>query len=211
MRFPIVLVQLPEIEHLAKELWLWWGVLQGNPSTVALVGLVLVAAVVDAYVHRIPNVLTMGGVSLGLALQCWLHGWGGLVNAFAGAGTGFFIYLLLYAFGWMGAGDVKLMAAVGSFLGWPDTLLGVALSTGIGGIFALLVLIGNRGGLVEYLSRYGAMARCLLTTGQFAYVRPAPEAAASRSFPYAWAIAAGTLATLWRTGHLEPFLRLCRV
>ena len=196
------------IERLSATVTLLLGSLQDNPSTAGLLGLVLVATVIDIALHRIPNVLTVGGVLLGLILQSWLQGWSGLLDGLGGVATGFFMYLPLYAFGWMGAGDVKLMAAVGSFLGWPDSLLAVALGTGIGAVIAL-VLIGIRGGMVEYLSRYWVMAKCLFTTGQFAYIPPKPGDAATQSFPYALSIAVGTLATLWWEGRLEPFLRLC--
>src|SRR4051812_12918709 len=90
--------------------------------------LVLGAAVFDARYRRIPNWLTLAGVLLGLALNTWLYGvfptkqvqgtWGGLVFAAEGLGFAFAVYLFLYALRAMGAGDVKLMAAVGAMTGW---------------------------------------------------------------------------------------------
>jgi len=136
------------IERLSATVTLLLGTLQDNPSTVGLLGLVLVATVIDIALHRIPNVLTVGGVLLGLILQSWLQGWSGLLDGLGGVATGFFMYLPLYAFGWMGAGDVKLMAAVGSFLGWPDSLLAVALGTGIGSELRRPLGIAMVGGLL---------------------------------------------------------------
>jgi prepilin peptidase CpaA len=168
------------------------------------------AAAVDQMRHRIPNPLAVSGALLGLALQCWLQGWAGLSDGLAGFAAGLLLFLPLYAFGWMGGGDVKLMAAAGVFAGWPGSLLAVSLSAGIGAS-AALVLIGVRGGMVEYLNRWGHMARCLIGTGRVYYVPPPPGSAASQSFPYAFAIALGTLAALWWLGRFDPWLRLLGV
>lgn len=178
---------------------------QANLPTLAITLILVAASIKDFASHRIPNALTVTGALLGLALQYLARGWAGFGDGLAGFATGFFIFLPLYAFGWMGAGDVKLMGAAGTFVGWPGSLLAVSLSAGIGAAIALL-LITTRGGLLEYLLRYGLMARCLLTAGRCAYIPPNPGSAAARSFPYAFAIALGTLAALWWLGRFDPWL-----
>ena len=167
---------------------------------------VLIAAIfTDMSWHRLPNLLTVSAALVGISLQCWLQGWSGLLNGLAGFFAGLFLFLPFYAGQWMGAGDVKLMAAVGTFLGWPDSLLAVGLSMGAGSLVAF-GLLAARGGLTDYLSRYGLMAKCLFFTGSFAYVPPKSGESATLLFPYALAIALGTLATLWWAGRLAPFL-----
>ncbi|MGR9013175.1 MAG: A24 family peptidase [Gammaproteobacteria bacterium] len=165
----------------------------------------IAATFIDIRRHRLPNALTASAAVLGITLQCWLQGWSGLLNGFAGFFTGLFLLLPFYAAHWMGAGDVKLMAAVGTFLGWPDTLLAVALTTGAGSI-AALGFLAAQGGLVDYGRRYGLMAKCLFFTGKVAYVPPTQEESSSLLFPYALAIALGTLTTLVWVGRLDPFL-----
>lgn len=172
-----------------------------------LLTVLIAAAVTDTRRHRLPNVLTVSAAVLGFILQCWLHGWSGFLNALAGFCTGLFLLLPFYAAHWMGAGDVKLMAAVGAFLGWPDSLLAVALTTGAGSV-AALGFLAARGGLAEYGRRYGLMAKCLFFTGKVAYVPPTSGESSTLLFPYALAIALGTSATLAWAGQLEPFVEI---
>lgn len=178
-----------------------------NVPTGVLLAVLIAAAVIDMSRHRLPNVLTASAALLGIILQCWLHGWSGLLNGLAGLFTGLCLFLPFYAAHWMGAGDVKLMAAVGTFLGWPDSLLAVALTTGIGSIVALGYMAAQ-GGLADYGRRYGLMAKCLFCTGKVAYVPPTPGESSTLLFPYALAIALGTLATLVSAGRLDPFLEI---
>src|SRR4029450_7457447 len=82
-----------------------------------LASILCVAVMSDLRTHRIPNVLCAGAFGTGLILQTMLFGLAGLVDGVGGAVVGLLILLPLYAIGGMGAGDVKLMAAVGTFLG----------------------------------------------------------------------------------------------
>ncbi|MGZ5055212.1 MAG: A24 family peptidase [Methylobacter sp.] len=172
-----------------------------------LLAVLIAATVNDMRYHRLPNILTASAALLGIILQCWLHGWDGLLNGLAGFFTGMLLLIPFYAVHWMGAGDVKLMAAVGTFLGWPDSLLAVALTSGIGSI-AALGYMAAQGELTDYGRRYGLMAKCLFCTGKVAYVPPTPGESSTLLFPYALAIALGTLATLVSAGRLGPFVEI---
>ena len=178
-----------------------------NVSTAALIAVLITAAVIDLRHHRLPNILTVSAALLGISFQCGLHGFNGLLDGLAGFFTGLFLLLPFYALRWMGAGDVKLMTAVGTFLGWPFSLLAVGLSMGSGAI-ATFYMLAAQGGLTDYLCRYGAMAKCLFFTGTVAYVSPKAGEAPTQTFPFALAIALGTLATLVWAGRLAPFLKL---
>src|SRR5437763_15114898 len=99
-----------------------------------LLVLVLIAAVYDVRYRRIPNWLTLLGVVLGVAMNTFLYrGWPGLRFSLAGLALAFGVYVLLYALRAMGAGDVKLMAAVGAIAGWQDWF----------GIFVITALVGG--------------------------------------------------------------------
>ena len=182
---------------------------QSNLSTALLLAILVIAAVIDMKQHRLPNVLTVSAALLGISFQCWLYGWNGLMNGVAGFFAGLLLFLPFYAIRWMGAGDVKLMAAVGTFLGWPESALAMALSLGAGSMIAFAIM-AVRGGLVAYLHRYGLMSKCLFFTGQFAYVRPHEGETCTASFPFGLAIALGSSATLGWYGHLNPYLAILK-
>jgi len=110
---------------------------------VLLAALLLTAAAWDIRARRIPNALTLAAVLAGLAGNGWWGGWPGL--AWSGEGLALAAPLLLpYAVRALGAGDVKLLGAVGALMGpvfllW--TLLGTALA---GGLLALAWAVSRR-------------------------------------------------------------------
>lgn len=183
----------------------------GETVSIGLLLLMLtLGTLVDFRCRRLPNVLTVTGAMAGLVGQFFIDGTAGVWNGAAGMCMGLFLLLPLYLMSWMGAGDVKMMAAVGTYLGWPDSVLAVGLTTGVGSLAALGVL-GIQGGLRMFLRRYGVMAKCLLTTGQFAYMAPADCEPAKLRFPYAFAIALGTVGTLWWGGRLDAFFHAAEI
>ena len=100
------------------------------------------AAVYDVRYRRIPNWLTVGGVLLGLALNAFLYqGWPGLRFSLPGFGLGFGVYFLLYVLRAMGAGDVKLMAAVGAVVGWQNWFGIFVITAIIGGLMAMILVV----------------------------------------------------------------------
>ena len=107
-----------------------------------LLPLVIGAAVYDMRYRRIPNWLNVTGVILGFAMNAWLivdgRPWPGLLFALKGMLLGFGAYFALYAIRAMGAGDVKLMAAVGALVGWEDWVGIFVVTAVIGGISAVI-------------------------------------------------------------------------
>jgi len=100
-------------------------------ATVVLIGLLGVAVVSDLRRHRIPNLLILVGLALGLAGQTYSGGISGMGDGLMGLLIGFALFLPMYALGGMAAGDVKLMAMVGSFLP-PITPCGLCLQSAMG-------------------------------------------------------------------------------
>jgi len=112
---------------------------------VILLTLVLGAAVYDVRYRRIPNWLTVSGVLAGLAMNTFLYeGWRGLRFGLIGMAAGFGLYMLLYLVRAMGAGDVKLMAAVGAMVGWQDWFGIFVITAVIGGIMAMLLVVAKK-------------------------------------------------------------------
>jgi prepilin peptidase CpaA len=118
---------------------------------VVLLALVLCAAIYDVRYRRIPNWLTLSGVLVGIGLNTFLYPvWPGLKFSLLGFGLGFGVYFVLYAMRAMGAGDVKMMAAVGAMVGWEDWF-GIFIITAIIGGLAALVLVALRGRMKKTL------------------------------------------------------------
>ncbi|HEY0585977.1 MAG TPA: prepilin peptidase [Pseudoduganella sp.] len=161
----------------------------------ATIGIVLTAAAIDLDRRRIPNWLTFGAWIAALPVQMAIHGVAtGSLAWLYGWLVGLALFLPFYLLRGMAAGDVKLLATVGAWLG-VSMVLKIALATCvIGGVWALALLLVTRQTLAT-LSRVGHMLRVAIQRG----ARPVqPEAEASAgSIPYGVAIAAGTLAMLF--------------
>ncbi|MBX3414547.1 MAG: prepilin peptidase [Pirellulales bacterium] len=122
-----------------------------NAATVvflAAVGvLTLVAAFWDARTRKLPNWLTVSGFAAALLFHVTTGGLAGLGYSLVGFLTGFGILLLLWLTGGGGAGDVKLMGALGAWLGAKGTLYVFFVS-------AILVVIGFVGWFAYRLLRH---------------------------------------------------------
>lgn len=112
--------------------------------------MLLYAAWTDIRFRRVPNHLIAIGFFSGFVLISSLEGLSGLPNAFLGALIGFCTLFPLYLMRWMGAGDVKLLALVGLYLGPEDIWMAIAYTAFSGGLLALLQLLRirfSRGGI----------------------------------------------------------------
>lgn len=148
--------------------------------------LLTLAAVCDIRTHRIPNALTLAGLTLGLMWHGWRGGSSGLFLSLEGMAVAG-LALLPYALGGLGAGDVKLLGAVGALMGaifllW--TLLGTVLA---GGLLAL-VWAARRGVLRDTLQN-ALIGLHLL--GRGAGVSAVASASKAGKMPLAPAIALG--------------------
>jgi prepilin peptidase CpaA len=157
---------------------------------VAVIILSGVACVTDIRRRRIPNLLVLTGLLLGALLNFRAAGLEGLGASLAGAALGLALLLPFYALGGMGAGDVKLLAALGALLG-PGDLLRAALAAAVaGGILALALAI-RHGRLAETFRNLGRLLAHWASAG----VTPLPELRLANprmlKIPYAVPLAAG--------------------
>jgi len=163
---------------------------------VLVLAFVLIAAAFDVRSHRIPNWLVLAGAAMGVAWQVFEPALidSGLAGALEGMGVGFALLLPLYLLHAMGAGDVKLMAMVGTYLGPRGAAHAALLSLIAGGVLALIVTLakGKLGALMASIRQmfFGTLVNAL-TTGKTRVVAPA---ASVGKMPYGVAIALGTIA-----------------
>lgn len=98
----------------------------------------------EYYRGILPNVLTFGGGAVALILNICLGGWGGLLNSLWGGLLGFLFLLVPFLLRSAGAGDVKMLAAVGLLVGYPLILYVLTLSSVIGMAMAFWIILARR-------------------------------------------------------------------
>jgi prepilin peptidase CpaA len=172
-------------------------------SLLVVAVLVVVAAWIDVRRQRIPNALAIGGAAAGCAIQATFPAGGGLAFAVAGIAVGFLLLVPLYLLRTMGAGDVKLLAMAGAYLGAAGVVTAALLAFVAGGVLAIAVALRNRalGRLLGNVRMMlgGSLVRTMAGGGT-SVIAPAGSAG---SLPYGVAIALGTLAqiVLQQTGN----------
>jgi prepilin peptidase CpaA len=164
-------------------------------SELALV-VAVVAAVVDVRTRRIPNILTFGAALCACLLHVSTGATYGLGVAVAGWVIGVAIFFPFFALGGMGAGDVKLVGAIGACLG-PAGALHVAIGAAVaGGVVAVLVTL-RRGYFGTAVANLGRLIGFWRTHG----LKPMPGLTLSSGsgprLAYAVPILIGTVGTVW--------------
>jgi prepilin peptidase CpaA len=115
--------------------WSVWG----------LVSVVLVvAAVIDGRQLRVPNWITFPMILSGWLASGVIYGWDGVQVSLWGTAIGLGLLLPAYAIGGMGAGDVKLLAGVGAWVGATQTVWAFAVSAILGAIIAVIMVVVSR-------------------------------------------------------------------
>lgn len=165
-----------------------------------LLVLLLMAAVSDWRFYRIPNWLTFGGMVFALVYGTFAARTpaAGATHALGGLATGFAIMLPFYVLGIMGAGDVKLMAMVGAFLGPQQTLVAILFTCIAGGVAAIAFAIHRRR-LGHMLANVRDAAQGIVVSG-IVGIRPSGAVDARQSIgklPYGICICAGTVAEVF--------------
>jgi prepilin peptidase CpaA len=164
-------------------------------------GVVLIAAlaavVFDVRTRRIPNFLTYGVATAAIVYAFVQSGVSGIGMSAAGWLTGAVLFFPFFALGGMGAGDVKLLAALAAWLG-PAESIWLAIFAGMaGGVLGVIVAVA-RGYLKTACVNLWVMLMHWRTEG----LRPVPGVMLSDSnspkLAYAIPIAIGLVCTLWR-------------
>ncbi|WP_054772684.1 A24 family peptidase [Methylogaea oryzae] len=159
----------------------------------------------DVFTRRIPNWLNGIGLCAALLSAGLIDQWQSVTDAGLGMGAGLLALLPLYAFASMGAGDVKMMAVVGAFVGAAKVLLIAAVSVTAAAVASVAVIL-VRGELPALCRRYGAMLTHMVVAQEVAYLPPRQGDWAGKRVAFAPAIAVGAIVVVfWRPDWL-PFL-----
>jgi prepilin peptidase CpaA len=160
-----------------------------------LIAFVLIAAIYDAATQKIPNWTSLVIIVLGLGWNIFSAEGLGFRDSTFGLLAGFVLMLPSHVFGGMGAGDVKLISAIGSVVGVHHVLDLVLYSYMAMFVMALLFIV-VKGDLIKLLLRLRVLVYGLFS-GVLAYQKPDPSDAASCRMPLAPAIALATCYVLY--------------
>ncbi len=108
---------------------------------------VTVVGVTDFLSHYVPNYITLPLLGAGFLYHVWAGDWN---VSLIGASACFLLGLVMFALGGMGGGDVKLMAAIGAWMGLYGALAVIFVASCIGGVWGLGKLV-KQGRLKEHL------------------------------------------------------------
>lgn len=164
--------------------------------TVCAIGVSVLACAMDLYARRIPNLLTATAVAAALVFHGLSGGLAGSASSILGTAVGLALFFPLFALRGLGAGDVKLLGALGAWVG-PSAIAWTALYGALaGGIMAVVVaLVGG------YLRTALENVWTLLGFWRFAGIRPLDGMTLATSkgprLPYALPITTGLVLALW--------------
>ena len=158
---------------------------------------ILWASWVDYAERRVPNWLNLTLILVGFAVQAWFFGWSGISAGFLGMLTGFGLLIIPWLMHGMGAGDVKLMAAIGVWFGPLLTFYSFALGAVIGGVTAIVMIVST-GRLRMACSNLNVIfAKCTNPQTLFTEFGSAKSfGTTSQLLPYGVPLTAGTLVIL---------------
>jgi prepilin peptidase CpaA len=168
-----------------------------EPRAIVAVVIAVTAVIYDVRTRRIPNYLTFGGAASAVVFALVQAGPTGVLGSLAGWVLGVVFFFPFFALGGMGAGDVKLLAALGAWLGPSETVWLAIFSSMAGGVMAAAVAIAT-----GYVRQAAANLWVMLVHWRTVGLSPVPgvtlgESSAPR-LAYALPIAIGVLCTLWR-------------
>lgn len=171
--------------------------------SLALLAVVAVSTASDLAEHRIPNALLLPALLVALGLHLIAGGMPAAIHSLGGFVVGFAFLLPLYLMGGMGAGDVKLLAVAGAFLGPWGALIAGIVTLIAGGVLALLLVawqLGRR--FVAHLQATDIRSGTPLTDADPRRGDAPAATVRGTGFAYAPAIAVGVVFAMWQQGLL---------
>lgn len=172
----------------------------------ALIPLTLYASWIDFAQRRVPNWLNAIIAAAGLTMQFAFHGWGGVGAGLLGMLVGFGVLIVPWAMHGMGAGDVKLMSAIGAWLGPWLTLVSFSVGAVFGGVAAVVMILCTGRAAYALVNMQTIMTKMKrLDTAFSTFGGARTFGGTSQLLPYGVPLTAGTIAVLI-TGYVGGWL-----
>lgn len=150
-------------------------------------------ALFDLKHRKIPNFITFSSILVAMVFHTSTNGTGGFIFSLAGMFTGIGLLIIPYMLGGAGAGDAKLMGAVGAAIGAGGVFNAFLYVAATGGFYLLLLLLVKRGEYGTYFMRHVIMLKAFVYTGKFFHVPARAEEIQSSKISYGAIIAIGTI------------------
>jgi prepilin peptidase CpaA len=163
--------------------------------TLLLLSTLSASAIIDLRSQKIPNLITFPAMFIALFYHFSTNGLDGLTFSILGLATGIGLLIIPYMLGGMGAGDAKLMGAVGAILGSKSVFVAFLITALVGGIYALIVILLNhkrsKGQFKGFLKKQFITLQLFIMTRKF-IPDPVEENNKKPKLCYGVAIALGT-------------------
>lgn len=157
-------------------LWHYW----------MLAAMLAAAALDDAVTGKVRNAITLPCIVTGLLGHAVISGGMGLADAAIGLAAGFVPMFIIWKFGAIGGGDVKLLAAVGTLAGWRFVITAMFFGLGVAVVMSLVMLIAGRQ-LLDTFKRIGIFAYLTASGAN----PPGPTDKTSRKLPFGLSLCIG--------------------
>ena len=160
---------------------------------ILLVGSISVSVAWDVRCRKIPNFVTYLTMCLALGYHSFSSGADGLLFSAGGLALGIGLFIVPYLFGGMGAGDTKLMGAVGAIFGPKGICIASIMVILAGGVYAMILLAMNPEYVASLVRRLRATFKTFVLTSQLILIPPGKDEKRP-VLVYALPIAVGSLA-----------------
>jgi len=158
---------------------------------ILLLSILSVSAIIDFRSQKIPNLITFPTILIALSYHFFAHGTEGLIFSSLGLATGIGLLIIPYISGGMGAGDAKLMGAVGAVLGSKSVFVAFLLIALVGGIYAVIIILLNKKQFKGFFKKQLITLQLFILTRKF-IPDPVEENNKKPKLCYGVAIALGT-------------------
>ena len=132
-----------------------------------LLSILSISAIIDFRVQKIPNLITFPAVIIALLYHFFIHGFDGLIFSGLGLATGIGLFIIPYTFGMSGAGDAKLMGAVGAVLGSKSVFADFLITALVGGIYAIILILLNKKQFKGFFKKQLITLKLFILTREF--------------------------------------------
>jgi prepilin peptidase CpaA len=160
-----------------------------------LIAALVISLITDIKKRKILNIVTLPAILFGFIYYSFFQGLEGFLYSGKGFLLGLSLLIIPYLLGGMGAGDVKLMAAIGALMGTSFVLYSFVYIAIIGGLISVVLII-KKNGVIQSLKSF--WFQMIYLRGNFGSILFNKDKSSSISFPYGVAIVLGTLCMLVR-------------